>query len=175
MWRERGRSGGEERRRRKGVDKCRHITLHVKCVHASVDCTLTRLAHHHCCCSNGRHNSHSLPEVDGYMDVGIGVRVRCDLVGKDVISVENVAECLSLSVDAMKTTVVDIDYSQLISGNATHGTKLFLQITNTPSFRHFELVLEGRKGGEGRERGGKREEGERGEVVHCLSLTSMLV
>ena len=43
------------------------------------------------------------------MDECLWVNVRVDLVGKDVISVQYMAEALSVNIDTVEPTVIDVN------------------------------------------------------------------
>ena len=51
---------------------------------------------------------HGLSQVDWYVNKSLRVSICVDLVGKNVISLEYVTEALSVAVDTVKPTVVDI-------------------------------------------------------------------
>ena len=103
-------------------------------------------------------DSHSLSHVDRYMDESVGVRVRAELVGINVVSIKNMAQALSAGVDAMEPTVIDIDDRQLICGYVTNRTELLLQVTDIASLWDFQLVLDQEKRQTGSGCGRKRAE-----------------
>lgn len=57
------------------------------------------------------------------------------------------AEALSVSVDPVESTVVDINYRQLVGGYTTSGAQLLLQVTDVTTLGDFQLVLESGGGG----------------------------
>ena len=60
------------------------------------------------------------------MDIVLWINISKDLVGKYVISVQDMAEALFVRIDTMKPTVVDINDGQLAWRDITNSTQLLL-------------------------------------------------
>ena len=84
---------------------------------------------------------HCLSEIDVYVDGVLWISISKDLVGEDVIPVQDVAEALFVRIDTMKPTVVDINDGQLAWRDITNSTQLLLQVGYTSTLWHPQLVL----------------------------------